>query len=82
MRVVRAKTVGELLGKPRFQSDVQRSSSSWPRGSSRGAETRSSSRGEALNTTHRGRGMAENRGVAYMGPGKVELQDIDLPPSS
>ena len=23
--------------------------------------------------------MAENRGVAYMGTGKVELQDIDFP---
>ena len=23
--------------------------------------------------------MADNRGVAYMGPGKVELHDIDFP---
>ena len=23
--------------------------------------------------------MASNRGVAYMGPGKVELQSIDFP---
>ena len=23
--------------------------------------------------------MADNRGVAYMGPGKVEVQDIDYP---
>ena len=23
--------------------------------------------------------MAGNRGVAYMGPGKVEVQDIDYP---
>jgi glutathione-independent formaldehyde dehydrogenase len=58
------------------------SSSNWrrgPRASSRAAATSRSSRRQPQRQRRERRDMAENRGVAYMGPGEVELHDIDFP---